>query len=312
MDYTSVIMRSNKYIKIVDELDGDKLCHAYLIKSADQDYLKQFCFCVAAKIVNSNLNSIQKNIHPDVFISEKLDADGVNSLAESLYISPYQSDKKVYVLLNAENINEVSQNKLLKSLEEPPKNVVFLLACNSTNKILSTVKSRTKLIELDNLSNDQILDILVSNGSDKNLAQIAVCNCGGNSTLAKKFTSDNFLNLYNICLDMLENVKSSRDCLLFVNLLDNKTIDKSELLDLVMILMRDCLVIISGNPNLVQNSHQLDRLKLISSSFTPLAASNIISICLKLKEDLFFNANGVQVIDKLVMHIAEEKFKCKK
>ncbi len=69
------------------------------------------------------------------------------------------SSRKVYII-NADQLNEDSQNCLLKSLEEPPKGVAFILLCSDASKLLGTILSRVVEIRLSAYSSDEIKEII--------------------------------------------------------------------------------------------------------------------------------------------------------
>ena len=73
--------------------------------------------------------------------NKKLDID---ELIAQTYIKPIESEKRVFALVNTASMNGPAQNKLLKTLEEPPKNVFILMGIENESAILPTVKSRIK------------------------------------------------------------------------------------------------------------------------------------------------------------------------
>ena len=62
---------------------------------------------------------------------------------------------KVFVCKNFEKTNTQAQNKFLKTLEEPPKNVVFLLLTTDIKSVLKTIVSRCKLVNVRSLTQDE-------------------------------------------------------------------------------------------------------------------------------------------------------------
>ncbi len=68
---------------------------------------------------------------------------------------------RVIIILDAHDMNEQSQNALLKSLEEPPENVIFILVTNSLNKLLATVQSRCWIVDFEPLSQEAVKSILI-------------------------------------------------------------------------------------------------------------------------------------------------------
>jgi len=315
MDYIGLAKNNKQYANLLSLFEKNRLSHVCLLVSSDALLTEAICYALAAAITKADITRISKKNHPDVFIygdNGKIDVANVTEIIETLAIRPYSASNKIYILLGAENMNEASQNKLLKSLEEAPRDVIFLLSATSTKNILPTVLSRSTEYKIDNLTNDQIYDLLVGDGVKTSWAEIAVSCAGGNSTLARKLTTDAFVELYKNVLEMLENVNGSKDCLAFAHKFDAKSINKREVLDICLLLVRDVAMINSGAQELVINKHHADELKSIAEKLNLQACTKIMETCIKLKQDLVFNTSGTMVVDKLVLTIAEEKTKCRK
>ena len=85
--------------------------------------------------------------HPDYYelnkdSAESIKIDEIRALQDKVIEKPITSEKKVYVINNAENMTIEAQNCLLKTLEEPPEFVTIILVTNNENSILTTIKSR--------------------------------------------------------------------------------------------------------------------------------------------------------------------------
>lgn len=68
--------------------------------------------------------------------------DDVRALREAVKLAPAGSDKKVYIIDEAHMLTLEASNALLKTLEEPPEHVIFILATTNPEKLIETVKSR--------------------------------------------------------------------------------------------------------------------------------------------------------------------------
>lgn len=77
-------------------------------------------------------------------------------LLEDIYIRPAVSDKKVYIIDDAENLNFAAQNALLKTLEEPPSYVHIIMIAESSSSFLSTIISRINIIKFDGIQKESI------------------------------------------------------------------------------------------------------------------------------------------------------------
>lgn len=315
MNYLNLVLKNRQYNQIVQDFEKNRASHAYLLCSADGLFLQSIAFSLATYLTNSSFSRVENNIHPDVFIygkNGKIDAGQTAEIISDLNVSPYEADKKVYCLLEIENMNESSQNKILKSLEEPPKNVVFILTCTNTKNVLQTVLSRVKMLQIDAIENEDITKALLADKKNSDEVEIAVSCAGGNSTYAYKLTNSTFSQMYNNVLSMLTNLQSSRDCLKYIEIFDNKNIDKNEFLDTCVLLLRDVSMLLSNKRALVINKHHLGALSQIAQQLDLAAASNLISECLRLKENLFYNTNASVVLDQFMLKLAQEKVRCKK
>lgn len=101
--------------------------------------------------------------HPDVlYIRPKAEKKGHliedirEQILETVEIKPYQYEKKIYIIEQADTLNVQSQNALLKTLEEPPAYAVFLLLAERGDAFLQTIRSRVVTMELRPLSEELV------------------------------------------------------------------------------------------------------------------------------------------------------------
>lgn len=163
------MIRSLTQIETFNKLsmEFNKLSHAYLLYSKDKllnDYIAELfamkifcnfnkpCFeCEACKKMMLNKN-------PDFIVIDKpsILVDDILSVLEDAELKPMIYSYKVILIKNADCINEIAQNKLLKTLEEPNMSTIFILTCTSEEKLLATVKSRVKKLFLS-LTNTSVI-----------------------------------------------------------------------------------------------------------------------------------------------------------
>ena len=86
-----------------------------------------------------------------------------SGLISDIAVNPQISARKVY-MIDADKLADVSQNLLLKSLEEPPKGVEFILTCSDPSKLLGTILSRVTTLQLQPYSSDEVMRILKDSG----------------------------------------------------------------------------------------------------------------------------------------------------
>jgi DNA polymerase III subunit delta' len=104
--------------------------------------------------------------------------------------TPFESSKRVFVLEQADTMNDEVANRMLKTLEEPPPFVHLILLTDALGQVLETVVSRCQLVRFDPLSAERIAAVLESEGIEPARAG----SCGrlalGNLTRARFLASD--------------------------------------------------------------------------------------------------------------------------
>ncbi len=87
--------------------------------------------------------------------------DEIHRMQEDIVLSSAESDHRIYIIEEAEKLTPQAQNAMLKTLEEPPSGVVIILLAAETDKILSTIKSRTQTVNMERFSTDDLKSALL-------------------------------------------------------------------------------------------------------------------------------------------------------
>ena len=137
---------------------------------------------------------VLRRSHPDVYTiapeGAQILVDQVRVVRENAYLSPYEGAVKVFIFEDAHRLNPAASNALLKVLEEPPADVVFVLVTESPDDLLPTVVSRCRRIDFFPLGPAEIERVLVEqHGSDPTLASWAA-RTGGDLSTALRFVKD--------------------------------------------------------------------------------------------------------------------------
>ena len=170
-------------------------------------------------IINSENRSfrlLQNNSHPNIYLIDLVDEKKSIDIAQIRQMITYSNkssfnDKPRFVLIdNVENLNKNSVNALLKIVEEPNKNIFFVLIHNSEKKILSTLKSRCITFNI-NLSFNQSVYIsnLIINKNIFDLINyelISYYNTPGEIIDLVNFATEKKINLKELTLVNLLNI----------------------------------------------------------------------------------------------------------
>ena len=168
----SEVIGQNVIIKTLENsIKSDRISHAYLF-TGPRGTGKTTVAKIFAKIVNcSNLNGIetcekcdsciQYNNKQNIDIIE-IDAasnngvDEIRELREKINLVPNSGKYKVYIVDEVHMLTTSAFNALLKTLEEPPKHIIFILATTEPHKIPLTILSRCQRFDFKKISFDQI------------------------------------------------------------------------------------------------------------------------------------------------------------
>jgi len=94
---------------------------------------------------------VDKGYHPDwLYLDEDIKTEPIKEKLLELRKKPFQSQKRVFALINCDDANLHVQNMLLKTLEEPRDHWVLLLGVNSRFSLLDTIRSRCLLYRIQN------------------------------------------------------------------------------------------------------------------------------------------------------------------
>ncbi|MCL2255949.1 MAG: DNA polymerase III subunit [Firmicutes bacterium] len=135
---------------LMRDYENKTISHAYLLCGDDENELRNISHEFALRLTDGSridINEFPKEASKDG--EEKILVADIDALNSSITLKPVESEKKVYIINKAESMNVQSQNKLLKTLEEPPQNNVIILNCQSISTILKTIQSRCKTIHLN-------------------------------------------------------------------------------------------------------------------------------------------------------------------
>ncbi len=83
-----------------------------------------------------------------------------HNIIEKISLKAFEAEYKILIIWQPELMNIESANSLLKILEEPPTKTLFILVCNDTNKLLTTILSRTQRVMIPAFSDENTVEYL--------------------------------------------------------------------------------------------------------------------------------------------------------
>ena len=322
MELIDLYRNSNMHKKIKLDKDADMINHAYILSSADNLLLDAYASFVVQDICCEDKNSpcmqclnCQKIMHGNMVDlavyprgEKSLVVEDISNIVVDSYIRPMESKYKIYILKNFDLCTVQGQNKLLKTLEEPPRNVIFIMTCGNPDAILPTIRSRAKIVSESALDKSVIQEYLQSRGVT-NAATIAGMSDGRITTALALSEKRNACEMVDSVLDILNRLKSSKDILSCSSKILSYKKDIGLFLETMVSVLRDVAIVNYSGINFVDYKVPIQNLSAVYS------AEMIDYIVAKITEifnKMDFNCNVTGLIDQLLLDILEVKFLCQK
>ncbi|MDT8887106.1 DNA polymerase III subunit [Aquirufa regiilacus] len=177
-------------------------------------------------------------------------------LLGKISLKPFEAPFKVVIIWNPESLNLSSGNALLKTLEEPPSDTLFLLICSDAQKLLTTILSRTQRIAIQAVDEVSLADFLVKEtGTSLENAQNLAISCEGNIAWALEKAKSENLSTSTWFADWMRAVYQ-KNLSKLVGLADQfdglAKEDQKSLLEYALHIFRQCLYQISDAPTLIK------------------------------------------------------------
>ena len=176
------------------------MTHAWLITGPPGSGRSTLAHAFAAELVGAGNDEaawrqVIAGAHPDVSILSThkvtITIEEVRALVSFSYFSPSASNYRVVVIEDADRMTERTSNVLLKALEEPPPQTVWVLCAPSTADVLPTIRSRTRSIVLQVPQASDVAQLIASReGLDSDLALRAATEAQSHIGMATRLATD--------------------------------------------------------------------------------------------------------------------------
>ncbi len=121
----------------------------------------------------SHCQQIDKMIHPDLFLIDILDnnknisIEQIRELTQKLSLKAFLAEYKIVIIYQADKMTEEAANALLKNLEEPAPQTIFILISENSKFLPETIISRCQVVRFSPVSKDEMLNYFSSQNIDK-------------------------------------------------------------------------------------------------------------------------------------------------
>ncbi len=305
---------STAYKVISADKKAGRLNHAYLVVCQDGDMHEEY-LKILAKLIACDSEEfcdncricklIDQKAHPDVtfFPKEgKLKSDSADELVRQSVIKPFEIDKRVFVVKKIEELNQY-QNKLLKTVEEPPKNVHLLISAERPVAVLPTIKSRSKVIEISDFTENSLFECATRMGLSGERLNLAVKLCDGKlGRLLSYYKNDDLLSIKDLATDMLLNM-TGRNLPEYAGKLKNLSV--ADFIGVTKLLLGKLL----ENLSLGRVEQGYEKLYPATEKWGYGSIIATIERLNKFEKSINYNINNAILIDGVLFAVMEEKTK---
>lgn len=291
-------------------LGSGKAFHALFISSMDADASLSLARRAAALCISGSDDEEAVKNDPDYhyLAGGETGVNEIRAIIEELSKAAFEGGMRAIVISNAHAMTREAQNALLKTLEEPPKGVIFLL-CGNADGMLSTIISRCALIRLGQADRHEIENELALRGVNAADARLYARISGGSMGRALRLSEEN---------EYREQRERSLNALtaLFNGELQSgaaKAIAKggaAEGLTFMLSLMGDILSASMGGTREIDNIDRQDAVRQCAARFTTRQILCIIDMITKASESLYRASGGdmypAAALDGLFLSILKE------
>jgi DNA polymerase III subunit delta' len=310
-----------------NSITKNRVAHAYLFEGEKGTGKKEISIALAKSLLCenpiddfepceecANCKRINSGNHPDVHYLEpdglSIKKEQIKSLQEEFSKKSVESNRKIYLLIDADKMSVQAANSLLKFLEEPHAETVAILNTERVQRVLPTILSRCQILPFKPLSPENVKKMLINQGIEPQTAAI-VSQLTHNYEEGLRISAEEwFAQAQKIVLKLYEVIKiNSMRALLFLqeewflHFKDKEQQDRG--LDLLFLIYKDLLYIQLDKRNLVVFQNNIGEYESHALHISQKRLADKMGYILEAKRKLMSNTNPQLLMEQLVLNLQE-------
>ena len=305
------VVEQEKVTKILkNSVLKNKLSHAYLFEVNGYKNKKNIALAFAKMILCPNnysnnskcvnctqCKNIDKNIFPEIKIIEPdglwIKKEQLDELQKEFSEKSILSNKKIYIINQADRLNKSASNSILKFLEEPEENIIAILITDNMYQLLDTIISRCQIISFSkehSISNVSFIEKIKNNITiNENKTEEVIENQIGQIIEFIAYFEKNKLDTLLKTQKLWHNNFKEKDDIIFA-------------INIMTLFYQDVLNNMLNRNLKIFNDYE-EKIIEISKNNTIHSITNKINILIKPKNKINFNTNTSLLIDKLILEL---------
>lgn len=324
MDWNKIIGHDENKQQLQAMLVGGNVFHALLFSGPDGLGKKTTAVLTAAALlcqrqdgqicgVCPSCRRMEQESHPDYMLVQPdgatIKIEQIRALQHEAALAAYLGMYRIFLIENAELMTTPAANSLLKTLEEPPPNIVFILLTSRQHMLLPTIVSRCRLFRFSPLPWGTLADILEKRGASPEKALVAARLSGGRLGAAWGFLESEGLAWRDRAAEILFSlpVMGMRGVWDYAASLEKAgRADILQLLRYMLFLLRDLLVLsATGKEELVYNIDMMEKLTEQSAVWRPDGLAGALKTVKTANQAVQANANLRLTIEALLINLLD-------
>ncbi len=309
---------------LIKSIKEDNISHGYIFEGSKGIGKLSMAIFFAKSLLCKDFNNepcdkcsscikINSMNHPDLHIissdDRSIKREEIDVLISSVSQKPYESDRKIYIINNSEDMTMQAANTFLKTLEEPAGNTTMILLTENSNLLISTIVSRCQIIKFDKVNNEQIVNYIKNKFNlDDNTARLIAYYSKGVINNAEKIVTnqDNILKCREEIIKIFDRVLINGKSAIFeyeTYFEENK--DKiDEIAEILMIWLRDVSFKKHDIDELIINIDFLELLEKHAKLLDRQKIDELIRYLQNVNFDIKSNVNYKLIIDNMLILVS--------
>lgn len=322
--FSDIVGHDNVKEHLQSAMEQGKISHAYIFCGEKGSGKKMMAECFAAALMCNgegekpcgaciSCMQTESHNHPDVvYVTHEKTRIGVDEirvqLLNDIAIKPFSSEKKIYIIDEAEKMTEQAQNALLKTLEEPPEYAVIVLLATNTGSFLQTIMSRCVTLQFKPLDNQLIIDYLMKRMQIPDyLAKVCASFSGGYMGKALNYVDNSdFVRIKDDSIRLMKLIDtfSQSDIMEEVGALVEQKEHLDDYLDLMQMWFRDVMIYkATQNPNRLTFSEEISDIRRQASEYGYESLGKITESFVQVRERIKANVNLEVALEMLMLDL---------
>lgn len=323
--FDSIIGHKEQIAFLEKALSTNKLSHSYIFEGVSGIGKKTIGMSFAKLIFCKEENDIlchecdackrfESENHPDFMLilpdGKSIKNEQVEKFQEFVSIKPYLGDHKIILIDDASTMTVSAQNRILKTLEEAPKNVVIIFICETMSALLPTIVSRCQRLSFNRIDQVLIKEYLIEQHQLPE-EEASVYSQFGDGSLKKAVdavTSESFKDARSLSMKLLLAMHSQErsKTITIADELSKLELSLVECFDIMETYYRDLMMLlVFGQNKRIMNTDYLDDLRKCGQLIKRKKLINYIEAIENAKKMLKENVNESIALDGLIVALQE-------